>query len=136
MDLYGLPNLISYTKEMHNSNIFERKFGSREDLINELRNTRVFAYTGHKSDIWVLTVEEAVQMCVPVVTYGIGSVEDRVIHNETGFIAKNDKEFAYYLEKLLFNNDFYNSIRQKMYKRRGFKNWDNIAEIWIKKFLY
>ena len=39
-------------------------------------------------------------MCVPVVTYGIGSVEDRVIHNETGFIAKNDREFAYYLEKL------------------------------------
>ena len=131
-----MDSLIPYTEELQNSNIFERKFGSREDLINELRNTRVFAYTGHKSDIWVLTVEEAVQMCVPVVTYGIGSVEDRVIHNETGFIAKNDKEFAYYLEKLLFNNDFYNSIRQKMYKRRGFKNWDNIAEIWIKKFLY
>ena len=104
--LFINPNLVPYTEELQNSNIFERKFGSREDLINELRNTRVFAYTGHKSDIWVLTVEEAVQMCVPVVTYGIGSVEDRVIHNETGFIAKNDKEFAYYLEKLLFNNDF------------------------------
>ena len=134
--LFINPNLIPYTEEMQNSNVFERKFGSREDLINELRNTRVFAYTGHKSDIWVLTVEEAVQMCVPVVTYGIGSVEDRVIHNETGFIAKNDSEFAYYLEKLLFNNDFYNSIRQKMFKRRGFKNWDYIADIWIKKFLY
>ncbi len=134
--LFINPNLISYTEELRNSNIFERKLGSREDLINELRNTRVFAYTGHKSDIWVLTVEEAVQMCVPVVTYGIGSVEDRVIHNETGFIAKNDKEFAHYLEKLLFNNDFYNAIKQKMFKRRGFKNWDNIADIWIKKFLY
>ena len=74
--LFINPNLIPYTEELQNSNVFERKFGSREDLINELRNTRVFAYTGHKSDIWVLTVEEAVQMCVPVVTYGIGSVED------------------------------------------------------------
>ena len=70
--LFINPNLIPYTEELQNSNVFERKFGSREDLINELRNTRVFAYTGHKSDIWVLTVEEAVQMCVPVVTYGIG----------------------------------------------------------------
>ena len=68
--LFINPNLIPYTEELQNSNVFERKFGSREDLINELRNTRVFAYTGHKSDIWVLTVEEAVQMCVPVVTYG------------------------------------------------------------------
>ena len=60
---------------MRHSNIFEENLAP-EKLINELRNTRVFAYTGHKSDIWVLTVEEAVQMCVPVVTYGIGSVED------------------------------------------------------------
>jgi glycosyltransferase involved in cell wall biosynthesis len=133
--LFINPNLIEYSDEMKESNIYERKFGSRNDLINELRNTRVFAYTGHKSDIWVLTVEEAVQMCVPIVTYGIGSVEDRVIHNETGFIAKNDEEFAKYLEMLLFDDEFYNKIRRKMFKRRGFKNWDFIADIWIKKFL-
>ena len=133
--LFINPNLIEYSDEMKESNIYERKFGSRDDLVNELRNTRVFAYTGHKSDIWVLTVEEAVQMCVPIVTYGIGSVEDRVIHNETGFIAKNDEEFAKYLEMLLFDDEFYNKIRRKMFKRRGFKNWDFIADIWIKKFL-
>ena len=120
--LFINPNLIEYSEEMKKSNIYERKFGSRDDLINELRNTRVFAYTGHKSDIWVLTVEEAVQMCVPIVTYGIGSVEDRVIHNETGFIAKNDGEFAKYLEMLLFDDEFYNNIRRKMFKRRGFKS--------------
>ena len=133
--LYINPNLTPYTNELKNNNIFERKFGSRKDLVNELKNTRVFAYTGHKSDIWVLTVEEAVQMCVPIVTYGIGSVEDRVIHNETGFIAKNDKEFAYYLEKLLYDDDFYLNLRKKMFDKRGFKNWDYIADIWIKKFL-
>ena len=133
--LFINPNLIEYSDEMKESNIYERKFGSRDDLINELRNTRVFAYTGHKSDIWVLTVEEAVQMCVPIVTYGIGSVEDRVIHNETRFIAKNDEEFAKYLEMLLFDDEFYNKIRRKMFQRRGFKNWDFIADIWIKKFL-
>ena len=133
--LFINPNLIEYSDKMKESNIYERKFGSRDDLINELRNTRVFAYTGHKSDIWVLTVEEAVQMCVPIVTYGIGSVEDRVIHNETGFIAKNDEEFAKYLEILLFDDEFYNKIRRKMFKRRGFKNWDFIADIWIEKFL-
>ena len=74
-------------------------------------------------------------MCVPIVTYGIGSVEDRVIHNVTGFIAKNEEEFSKYLEMLLFDDEFYNKIRRKMFKRRGFKNWDFIADIWIKKFL-
>ncbi len=133
--LFINPNLMEYSKEMEESQIYERKFGSRNDLINELRNTRVFAYTGHKSDIWVLTVEEAVQMCVPIVTFGIGSVEDRVIHNETGFIVKNDEEFAKYLGLLLFDDEFYNRIRRKMFKRRGFKNWDLIADTWIKKFL-
>ncbi len=129
------PNLVVYSKVMRKAQIYEREYGSRDELIEELKQARVFAYTGHKSDIWVLTVEEAVQMCVPVVTFGIGSVEDRVIHNETGFIASNDKEFAYYLEKLLFDDDFYLSIRKKMLRRRGFQNWDSIADIWIKKFL-
>ena len=78
--LFINPNLIEYSEEMKKSNIHERKFGSRDDLINELKNTRVFAYTGHKSDIWVLTVEEAVQMCVPIVTYGIGSVAVSYTH--------------------------------------------------------
>ena len=133
--LYINPDLVTYSDKMKDANILERRFGSREDLLEELKNTRVFAYTGHKSDIWVLTVEEAVQMCVPVVTYGIGSVEDRVEHGVTGFVAQNDKEFAYYLERLLFDNDFYLSLRKKMFDKRGFKNWDYIADIWIEKFL-
>ena len=133
--LYINPDLISYTDHLKTNNIFERKYGTRKELIDELKNTRVFAYTGHKSDIWVLTVEEAVQMCVPVVTYGIGSVKDRVKHGETGYIVKNDDEFAYYMEKLLFDDEFYLKLRKKMLKNRGFKSWDYIANIWIKKFL-
>ncbi len=133
--LYINPGLISYTDHFKKNNIFERKYGTRKELIDELKNTRVFAYTGHKSDIWVLTVEEAVQMCVPVITYGIGSVKDRVKHGETGYIVKNDDEFAYYMEKLLFDDEFYLKLRRKMLKNRGFKNWDYIANIWIKKFL-
>ena len=70
-----------------------------------------------------------------VITYGIGSVKDRVKHGETGYIVKNDDEFAYYMEKLLFDDEFYLKLRRKMLKNRGFKNWDYIANIWIKKFL-
>ena len=134
--LYINPNLINYTDNMKVNNIFERKYGTRKELVDELKNTRVFAYTGHKSDIWVLTVEEAVQMCVPVVTYGIGSVKDRVKHDETGYVVKSDKEFAYYMEKILFDDEFYLNLKRKMLKNRGFKNWDYIADIWIKKFLF
>ena len=134
--LFINPNLVQYTNNLKKNNVMERVYGSRQDLLEELKNTRVFAYTGHKSDIWVLTVEEAVQMCVPVVTFGIGSVSDRVEHGITGFIAKNDKEFSGYLEKLLFDDELYSNMRSKMFKNRGFINWDIIADLWIKKFLY
>ena len=103
-------------------------------MLNELKETRVFVYIGHKSDVWTLAVEEAVQMCVPVVTYGFGSISDRVKHNETGFVVKKDEDFGFYLNKILDDDKFYLRLKRKMFKNRGFISWDTIADKWIEEF--
>jgi glycosyltransferase involved in cell wall biosynthesis len=132
--LYINPNIIDNDNDLIKYNIKLRKYVSRKELLNELKETRVFVYTGHKSDVWTLTAEEAVQMCVPVVTYGIGSVSDRVKHGKNGFIVNSDDEFAYYLKKLLSDDEFYLNIKDKMYRNRGLTSWDTIALEWINKF--
>ena len=48
------------------------------DMIDELKNYRGLTYLGHKSDIFTLTAEEAIKLCLPVVTFGIGSLKERV----------------------------------------------------------
>ncbi len=39
--------------------------------------------------------EEAREMCIPIVTLGVGSLSEKVKHGISCFIAKNTDEFAY-----------------------------------------
>lgn len=103
-------------------------------MIEELKSYRALTYLGHKSDIFTLTAEEAIKLCLPVVTFGIGSLKERVTHDETGFIAKNDQEFADYTIKLLEDDDFYLNLKNKMKKKRKENNWDYIANQWTEFF--
>ena len=133
--LFITPNLIEHTNKLKQNNIFLRNIGTRSEMINELNDYRALTYLGHKSDIFTLTAEEAIKLCLPVVTFGIGSLRERVTHNETGFIAKNEQEFADYTIKLLNDDDFYLNLKKTMKKKRQENNWDFIAKIWIKYFL-
>jgi len=133
--LYITPNLIDYNDFHKKNNIFLRTIGSRSEMIDEMKNYRALTYLGHKSDIFTLTAEEAIKMCLPVVTFGIGSLKERVSHNETGFIAKNDQEFADYTIKLLNDDDFYLDLKKKMKNKRKDNNWEFIANEWANFFL-
>ena len=133
--LYITPNLIDYNDFHKKNNIFLRTIGSRSEMIDEMKNYRALTYLGHKSDIFTLTAEEAIKMCLPVVTFGIGSLKERVSHNETGFIAKNDQEFADYTIKLLNDDKFYLDLKSKMKNKRKENSWEFIANEWASFFL-
>ena len=134
-ELYITPGLVEYTETLKNSNIKLRSFGTRKELMEELKNTRVFTYIGHKSDIWTSTVEEARQLCVPVVTYGIGSISDRVDHGNSGYIVKSDNEFANTVLNLMNDKKHYLKLKKNMFQNRGKFNYTSIANEWIKKYL-
>ena len=134
-ELYITPGLVDYTDILKKSNIKLRSFGTRKELMEELKNTRVFTYIGHKSDIWTLTVEEARQLCVPVVTYGIGSISDRVDHGNSGYIVKSDNEFANAVFNLMNDETLYLKLKKSMFKNRGKLNWISVADEWIRKHL-
>ena len=129
------PGLIKNPKKLQEFNIFERQLTSRKDLIEDLKRYRALLYLGHKSDIFTLTAEEAIKCCVPVVTYGIGSLSDRVSHNKNGFIVKNENEFAEKTLDLLNNDQFYLDLKKQMLKYRSLNSWSNIADQWIQTFL-
>jgi len=133
--LYITPDLIQFDENLYNNGIRLRKIGTRSEMIDELQNYRALTYLGHKSDIFTLTAEEAIKLCLPVVTFGIGSLKERVSHNETGFIANNEDEFAKYTIKLLSDDTFYLNLKKNMFKKRKENNWDFIANEWVNYFL-
>jgi len=114
-----------------NDNIIFRKMNSQKELIYDLLKSRIFLVPGHKAELFCLAAEEARELCLPIVTLGIGSLSERVVHEKTGFVAKNNKEFADYTIELFKNNDLWNNIRSNLLKLRGSKNWKNSAKLFL-----
>ncbi len=108
-----------------------RTMSSQNKLIDDLLKSRIFLIPGHKAELFCLAAEEARELCIPIITLGIGSLFERVQHEKTGFIAKNDSEFADYTIELFRNDTLWNSIRSNLINLRGSKNW----EISTKKFI-
>lgn len=122
--LYATPS-----KLIDNSfNIFSRTFGSKKLLINDLLKSKVALIPGHKAELFCIAAEEAREMCVPIITLGIGALSERVIHGVTGFIAKNTDEFSYYTLKLFDDKILWKKIRNNLINLRGTKKWSNVAK--------
>ena len=70
-------------------------------LIGELRASRAMLYRGDLEETFCLAVGEAQAMGVPAVVENFGSVSERVIDGETGFVAADDAAFADCARRLL-----------------------------------
>lgn len=112
-------------------NIYNRFLKSRQNLINDLLKSRMLLVPGHKAELYCLAAEEARELCVPIVTMGIGSLYERVEHEKTGYIAQSKKEFAHFAIELFNNDDIWNEFRSNLLKLRSTKNWEKSAKILI-----
>ena len=114
-------------------NIINREFGNKSKLISDISNSRIFLIPGHKAELYCIAAEEARELCVPIVTLGIGCLKERVIHGKTGFLAKNENEFVDYTFKLFEDDNLWNEMRHNLFLLRGSKQWNNIANKFLNK---
>ena len=131
---YNLKKKLLITpcdKDLVKFNIYNRKFEDKNNLLSDLSNSRVLLIPGHKAELFCISAEEARELCIPIVTLGIGCLKERVVHNKTGFIANNLKEFADYTNILLNDDIVWSKIRSNLYKLRGSNKWSTVA----RKFL-
>ena len=106
--------------------VYLRLKGNKKTLINELKESKLFITPGHKTEVFCLAAEEARELCLPIVTMGYGCLYERVIHEETGFIAKNIEEFVYYSNLVLSNNEIFTNLRKNLFKRRNARNYSQV----------
>ena len=108
-------------------NIFERNLGKKENLLKDLLSSKIFLAPGHKAELFCIAAEEAKELCLPIITLGIGALSERVEHGVTGFIAKDIKEFSNYIITLFNDKELLNKIRKNLIDRRGRSNWSKVA---------
>ena len=119
-------------KDYTRYNIHNRKFGDKKNLISDLCEARMLLIPGHKAELFCISAEEGRELCVPIVTLGKGCLKERVDHGITGFIAKNEKEFANYAYQLFNDDNIWNSMKKNLFKLRGSKKWNDIANQFLK----
>ena len=143
----NLDFLLSSWKEIRKKNIYSKLYinppynltpddkvngitirnkSDKKFLIEELKNSKLFITPGHKTEVFCLAAEEARELCVPIVTMGIGSLYERVVHEETGFVAKNKEEFVKYSNLVLKDNKVYLSLKKNLSNKRNSRNYKNV----------
>ncbi len=114
-------------ENLNEFNIFHRKLDSKQNMINDLLSSKIFLAPGHKGELFCIAAEEARELCIPIVTLGIGALSERVDHGITGFVAKNDKEFSNYIIDLFNDQNLWNKIRNNLIQKRGQNSWNKVA---------
>jgi len=121
--------LYSTPSELINNdyNIFARNFEDKKTMVKDLLKSKVLLVPGHKGELYCIAAEEARELCIPIITLGIGSLSERVEHGITGFIAKDPEEFAHYTLKIFNDENLWKDLRNNLIKLRGSKKWDKVA---------
>lgn len=122
-----------YKNIKEHNNIYLRNMGTRDELIKDLLKSKILLIPGHKAELFCLAAAEAQELCIPIITLGIGCLHERVDHNINGFIAKNNRQFAEYTVELFRNNSLWLKLHNNMISQRGKQNWVNCTNDLINK---
>ncbi len=103
----AMKAIIETAYRLQDKGIVIHKPVAKEQLVDALRQSRMMLYRGDPGESFCLAMGEAQAMGVPVVTEGIGSCKERVIHAKTGFIAQGQREFAHYAIQLFTDDNLW-----------------------------
>lgn len=99
----------------------------KPELAEELRSARVMLYRGDLNETFCLAVGEAQALGVPAVVQRLGSVVERVIDGETGYVADGDEAFADAAVRLLTENALWSRCHGAALAKQGRWGWPEAA---------
>ncbi|NQV85146.1 MAG: glycosyltransferase family 4 protein [Rhodospirillales bacterium] len=96
-------------------------------LVRELRGARAMLYRGDLNETFCLAVGEAQAMGVPAVVENLGSVRERVIDGETGFVVGDRAAFAERAVKLLTDDALWRAQHLAALDKQRHWRWPQAA---------
>ena len=122
-----MNDVLERAQSMKQEGVVVRGPAPKQQLIEELRNSRVMLYRGDLNETFCLAVGEAQAMGVPTVVQSIGSVVERVVDGVTGFVAEDDQAFIQAARDLLTNDQLWLEQHQAALKTQRQWSWDDAA---------
>ena len=126
---------IPYThKELDNYGVTLMPKVEKSILIEDLKKSRCMIYLGHHDETFCMTAIEANAMGVPIISYGRGSLAERIVNNYNGFCINEGsaKEIGNKAHDLLNNDNLFNTMSRHSIEHVKSMTWDKISDQWIK----
>ncbi|MDI1323147.1 MAG: glycosyltransferase [Algoriphagus sp.] len=103
----------------------------KDELIKELKSSRVMVYRGDIAETFCLSIAEALELGIPCVTMDLGSMKERIENEKTGFISNGDKEFVDKIVQVLTDNQLWTSFHENLYSKNVNLSWSESAKKFI-----
>lgn len=104
-------------------------------LMDLMRTARVLVAPGHFQETYNLLSVEAAACGVPTVTLGIGALRERVVHDETGWIARSAREMGTALVRILTDDALWLRYHRACLEHPDLVSWEQQAVAWEKYIL-
>ena len=101
---------------------------TKSQLVKEFNSARCLLYKGDLNETFCLAVGEAQASGVPAVVRDFGSVVERVKHNQTGFIAEDDKTFVEHTINLMTDAELWYSQHNNALDIQRKWRWSDTAK--------
>lgn len=121
--------VLGRAAELEESGVVLRDPLPKAMLARELAGFRVLPYRGDPGETFCLAIGEAQAAGVPAVVQDIGCVAERIVDGTTGFVARDDEEFASRVLSLLSDDTLWQSQHEAALARQRAYGWDDAAAI-------
>jgi len=123
-----MAHVLSRAGKLGDQGVRVRGPVTKTQLIEEFLSARCMLYRGDINETFCLAVGEAQAMGVPGVVQNLGSVVERVIDGETGFVTTERRAFSNAAIRLLSDNDLWRRQHETAIARQRSWRWANAAQ--------
>lgn len=123
-----MDDVLDKAKALSDKGVVLRGPVPKAQLIDELTQARVMLYRGDINETYCLAVAEAQALGVPAVVTDLGSMAERVVDGETGWVAKTDAAFSTAACRLLTDGAEWRKQHEAALKIRSRWTWADAAE--------
>jgi glycosyltransferase involved in cell wall biosynthesis len=118
---------MEYASGFLNHNVVIREVLPKADLFKEMINGRAIFYRGDRAETFCLAIAEAQALGLPAVVTDLGSMKERVIDSQTGFVAQSDKDFVRFAIEILTNDKLWKEMHDNSIKNGRNITWQKAA---------
>ncbi len=119
---------------LENFGIFMMGRLPRHDLLQHLSTKRLTLIPGHTDETFCLSALESQCLGLPVISFGVGALAERINQGQDGFLVENNQEFAEKTLLLLKNDILWTDMSQKAAAHQSTSSWSQKATLWENLF--